>query len=73
MPTGTVRSFCSETGGGFIAPDGGSRDVFVHASAFEDAGLATLKDGDKVQFVLVMGKHGRLAADKLKPIESGRK
>ena len=66
MPTGTVKWYSSEKGYGFIAQDDGSKDVFVHISALEKAGLATLKDGQKVQYELVTGKNGKVAADNLK-------
>ena len=47
MPTGTVKWFNEEKGYGFIQPDGGGRDVFVHISAVERSGLQTLSDGKK--------------------------
>ena len=50
MTTGTVKFYNSQKGFGFIAPDGGSQDVFVHATALERAGLSGLNDGDKVEF-----------------------
>lgn len=50
MTTGTVKFYNSQKGFGFIAPDGGSQDVFVHATALERAGLQALNDGDKVEF-----------------------
>ena len=50
MPTGTVKWFNEEKGYGFIQPDGGGRDVFVHISAVERSGLQTLSDGQKVSF-----------------------
>jgi cold shock protein len=50
MATGTVKFFNSAKGFGFIAPDGGNKDVFVHASAVEAAGLRTLSEGQKVSF-----------------------
>lgn len=50
MATGTVKFFNTSKGFGFIAPDGGSKDVFVHASAVEAAGLRTLTEGQKVSF-----------------------
>ena len=72
MPTGTVRSFSRERGFGSIAPDGGSNDVFVGVSALENADLSTLKNGDKVQFALILGKNGKFVADNLKAIEPRR-
>ena len=50
MATGTVKFFNSAKGFGFIAPDGGGKDVFVHASAVEAAGMRTLSEGQKVSF-----------------------
>lgn len=56
---GTVKFFNSAKGFGFIAPDDGSKDVFVHASALEMAGLHSLNEGDKVSFALEDDKKGR--------------
>ncbi len=50
MATGTVKFFNAEKGFGFIAPDDGSKDVFVHATALERAGLQGLREGQKVSF-----------------------
>ncbi|MBB6470324.1 CspA family cold shock protein [Aminobacter lissarensis] len=50
MPTGTVKWFNSAKGFGFIQPDDGGQDVFVHISAVERAGLSTLVDGQKIQY-----------------------
>jgi cold shock protein len=50
MTTGTVKFFNSAKGFGFIAPEGGAKDVFVHVSAVEAAGLRTLNEGQKVSF-----------------------
>jgi CspA family cold shock protein len=66
MPTGTVKWFNSQKGFGFIAPEGGSKDVFVHISALERAGLHTLNEGQRVQFDVVPGKDGRSSAENLK-------
>jgi len=68
MPTGTVKWFNSQKGFGFIAPEGGSKDVFVHISALERAGLHTLNEGQRVQFDVVPGKDGRTSAENLKAI-----
>jgi CspA family cold shock protein len=57
--SGTVKFFNSAKGFGFIAPDDGSKDVFVHASALEMAGLQSLSEGDKVSFALEDDKNGR--------------
>ena len=66
MPSGTVKWFNKTKGYGFIQPDDGSKDVFVHISAVERASLGTLSDGQKVQFELVRGKDGKTSADNLK-------
>ncbi len=50
MTTGTVKFFNSAKGFGFISPDGGGKDVFVHASAVEAAGMRALNEGDKLSF-----------------------
>lgn len=52
MSTGTVKSFDSAKGYGFIRPDDGSRDVFVHVSAVEQAGLGVLRVGQKLSYLL---------------------
>jgi CspA family cold shock protein len=57
--TGTVKFFNSAKGFGFIQPEGGDKDVFVHASALEAAGIFSLNEGDKVSFVLEDDKKGR--------------
>ena len=62
MTTGTVKFFNASKGFGFITPDGGSRDVFVHISAVERAGLHTLNDGQKVSFDLEADRQGRMSA-----------
>ena len=50
MTTGTVKFFNASKGFGFISPDGGAKDVFVHATALEAAGMTSLNEGDKVTF-----------------------
>jgi cold shock protein len=65
MATGTVKWFNATKGFGFIQPDGGSRDVFVHISALERAGLRSLDDGQKVTFDLETGRDGRESATNL--------
>ena len=50
MTSGTVKFYNTQKGYGFIAPDGGGNDVFVHASALERAGIRTLNEGQKVMF-----------------------
>ena len=65
MATGTVKWFNETKGFGFIQPDGGSKDVFVHISAVERAGLRGLDDGQKVTFDLEKGRDGRESASNL--------
>lgn len=66
MPSGTVKWFNSDKGYGFIQPDEGGQDVFVHISAVERAGLRGLNDGQKVDFEVVADKRsGRSSADNL--------
>lgn len=66
MPSGKVKWFNKTKGFGFIQPDDGSKDVFVHISAVERAGLGNLADGQAVQYELVRGKDGKTSADNLK-------
>ncbi len=66
MITGTVKWFNPNTGFGFILPDDGTVDNFVHISAVRRAGLETLLEGQKVEYELVEGQRGRMAADNLK-------
>jgi len=65
MPTGTVKWFNTTKGYGFIAPDDGGKDVFVHISAVEQAGMTGLADDQKVQFDLIEGRDGRQMAGNL--------
>ena len=65
MATGTVKWFNTAKGYGFIEPEDGSRDVFVHISAVERSGLAMLNEGSKVSFELVSGRDGKMAAENL--------
>ena len=66
MPIGTVKWYNKVKGFGFIQPEDGSKDVFVHISAVERAGLGTLAEGQKVSFELSRGKDGKTSADNLK-------
>jgi CspA family cold shock protein len=67
MATGTVKWFNGEKGFGFIQPDDGSQDVFVHISAVERAGMRGLNEGQKVSFDLVRDlKRGKSSAENLK-------
>jgi cold shock protein len=66
LKTGTVKWFNATKGYGFIQPDGGGADAFVHISAVEQAGLDTLREGQKVQYELVSGRNGKSSAENLK-------
>lgn len=67
MATGTVKWFNETKGYGFIAPDGGGNDVFVHISAVERAGFRSLNEGQKVSYEMVADKRsGKQSADNLK-------
>ncbi|HSE00992.1 MAG TPA: cold-shock protein [Burkholderiales bacterium] len=65
---GTVKFFNSTKGFGFIQPEDGSKDVFVHISAVELAGLSTLSENQKVSFDLQTGKNGKASATNLKTV-----
>ena len=66
MDTGTVKWFNEQKGYGFIQPDNGQKDIFVHISAVERAGLRTLKEGQKVSYEIVTDKRtGRASAGNL--------
>ena len=66
MPTGAVKWFNTTKGYGFIAPDDGGKDVFVHISAVERSGLTGLADDQKVSFELLEGRDDRQMAGDLK-------
>ena len=66
MATGTVKWFNATKGFGFIAPDNGGKDVFVHITAVRAAGLEGLKDNQKVVFDMQTGRDGRDSAGNLK-------
>jgi CspA family cold shock protein len=66
MPTGTVKWFNAQKGFGFIQPEGGGKDVFVHITAVQAAGLNGLDEGQKVAFEVVR-ERGKEAAANLKP------
>ena len=65
MASGTVNWFNPVKGFGFIEPEDGSKDVFVHISSVQQAGQQTLREGQKVEFELVPGRDGRSAAENL--------
>ena len=69
MATGTVKWFNIQKGFGFIQPDNGGSDAFVHISAVERAGLGSLNEGQKVEYELVADRRsGKMAADNLKTV-----
>jgi CspA family cold shock protein len=67
MPQGTVKWFNPTKGYGFIAPDTGGKDIFVHISAVQKAGLRSLAEGQKVDFEIEQQQNGRSAAVNLTP------
>ncbi|QQS11509.1 MAG: cold-shock protein [Rhodospirillales bacterium] len=69
MTTGTVKWFNLQKGFGFIAPDEGGNDAFVHISAVERAGMSDLREGQKVEFELVSDRRsGKMSADNLRAV-----
>jgi CspA family cold shock protein len=69
MPTGTVKWFNGEKGYGFIQPDQGGPDVFVHISAVEQAGMRSLNEGQKVQYEEILDKRkGKTSAGNLQAV-----
>jgi CspA family cold shock protein len=69
MNKGTVKWFNSQKGFGFIQPDDGSKDVFVHISAVERAGMGTLNEGQKISFDVVADRRtGKSSADNLRTV-----
>ncbi len=71
MTTGTVKWFNPAKGFGFIEPEDGSKDAFVHISAVERAGLTTLNEGQKIGYELVPGQGGKFSAENLVDLSSG--
>jgi CspA family cold shock protein len=69
MTTGTVKFFNMAKGFGFIEPEDGSKDAFVHISAIERAGLSSLSEGQKVSYEVQPGRDGKSAAENLSIIE----
>ena len=65
MSTGTVKWFNAQKGYGFIQPADGSKDVFVHISAVERAGLGNLNEGQKLSYDIQRGQQGKMSADNL--------
>ena len=66
MATGTVKWFNAQKGYGFIQPDDGSKDVFVHVSAVERSGIGSLNEGQKISYELESGQNGKSSAVGLK-------
>jgi CspA family cold shock protein len=69
MATGTVKFFNENKGYGFIAPDGGGNDAFVHISAVERSGMRTLRENQRVSFELQEDRRGKMAAVNLQPAD----
>ena len=69
MPAGVVKWFKPTIGYGFIQPDDGGKDVFIHITAVERAGLTNLNEGQKVEYELVPGRDGKLAAENLAVVD----
>ena len=69
MPTGTVKWFNPTKGFGFIEPEDGGNDAFVHISAVERAGLSTLNEGQKVSYELQPGRNGKASAENLSVVD----
>jgi len=69
VATGIVKWFNPSKGFGFIQPTDGGKDVFVHISAVEQAGMSTLSEGQKVEYELTTGRDGRKSAGNLKPAD----
>ena len=69
MATGTVKWFNPTKGYGFIEPEDGSKDAFVHISAVEQAGLTTLTEGQKIEYELVPGQNGKSSAENITIVE----
>ena len=68
MSTGTVKWFNAQKGYGFIQPDDGSKDVFVHISAVERAGIGSLNEGQKISYEVQKGQQGKFSAENLQSI-----
>ncbi len=69
MTIGTVKFFNSDRGYGFIAPEDGTKDAFVHISALERAGIGSLSEGQKVEYELQVGQNGKSSAENLKLVD----
>lgn len=69
MSVGTVKWFNHTKGFGFICPSDGLKDVFVHISAVQKAGIRGLQDGQRIEYELLLGKDGRTSAENLKIVD----
>jgi CspA family cold shock protein len=69
MTNGTVKFFNQSKGYGFIAPDGGGNDAFVHITAVERAGMRSLRENQRVSYDLQQDNRGKMSAVNLKPVE----
>ena len=72
MPVGTVKFFNASKGYGFIAPDNGGTDAFVHISAVENSGMQTLNEKQRVSYELEQDRRGKMAAVNLKPADDAQ-
>lgn len=69
MAKGTVKWFNTEKGYGFIEPEAGGKDVFVHITAVQEAGMQSLAENQQIEFELVEGRNGRMSAGELRVVE----
>ena len=69
MTIGTVKFFNESKGYGFIAPEGGGQDAFVHISAVENSGMRTLRENQRVSYDLQQDNRGKMSAVNLKPVD----
>jgi len=69
MPTGTVKWFNAAKGYGFIEPSQGGKDVFLHISALQRAGISSIRDGQKIEYELTTGRDGRTSAENIKLLD----
>jgi len=71
MTTGTVKFFNDSKGYGFIAPDGGGNDAFVHVTALESSGMRTLSENQRVSYDLEQDRRGKMTAVNIKTADAG--